>query len=582
MYFVIFFMTFLISITGFSESPRFLAKNILIKSLYNDNHPVVGTGSLIEYTENNIHRYFILTAAHVSQGNDLDILVNNIPLTPIDPNSRIFDNQADIDLIEINNSENFLPLATYQKEDQEGNPPYLKIELELGSKNIYFKKTWEALFPYYVGIQFDNQISTRFAIPSFIHYNPLIAHIPNGENYRFKHNLKSSKLDQIEESSYGNTLYTPNSGIIGAGMSGAPLIQSHRISNEIIQSLDGVAIQYLRFGSKSYFASSNVILNLLHKYLKGDRGNVGSYIWKSENGFLYREFCFKILNENCLGPNPTLNAREVVPQKQSAGGGVVGDRGGSLNTQTVLKSFDHELELGINEISAPVKINNQDVLGFKISTKNKDDYLYIDANGSGRDFINQHKNNIDVEMIGSNFNAIDLFLNHFKKQLNGRTKFPLIFSYNKSYNTKVSVFEDRIDIQIPGMRIANPGNKEPLDRDLLIFSLDKFGREIKDGIVAKQFHPVIKVYGSLSHNEYYLDIRQLFFLDLAEIPKVDTFYSTTFNLSKTRASTTDELIRRAYQRGGIINSISSIEPSDNLIIQLYLPSDKNLFEQFFK
>lgn len=509
-----------------------LAKEIHIQSEYISGSPIVGTGFLFSMNYNGQNHFYIATASHVSQGENLKIRINNTDVKLKTKTSRISDNYADIEILEIDNSEEFTPLARVFQDELGHN--FLKVNiLKLpNQRNIYFRDTFEKLNVFYVGNSFDVQNQRPFQIPSFI-VLPSETFYGSSENQRVLSLATTRPMDLISVSAYGETLFTPTSGHIAPGMSGSPLIQSSRVNGIVIQSVEGISTQFELFGAKSFFASAQVLFDLLQKLLNSQEGRVNEVRWQQKSVFLFREFCI-YLKGVCQ------RSHEVVPAEGPAGGGVRGDGGFNLKNS----QFTTMLE----DISAPMNINGKDILAFKLIPKNGGNSFYIEANLAGIDFIQKKQNEFKIEFVEKVFSAIDIFLQHFKRDHPGPFKFPFIIGSKYFPSSKIVVFADHIEFQLFGALITSMNKGQPLERDLIRFQLDARGHLIENGVTSKHYQPIIKVIGSLSHRAYFVDIRQAFFLDLSEIPKEDLFFSKTFNLEH-EGLTMDDLIKEVYFRG---------------------------------
>lgn len=137
---------------------------------------------------------------------------------------------------------------------------------------------------------------------------------------------------------------------------------------------------------------------------------------------------------------------------------------------------------------------------------------------------------------------------------------------------------DRIDLQIPGIRISSRTKQNKDERDLIFLSFDKYGHRIENGVSAKQYHPILKAKGHLTQLDYYVDIRQLFFLDVSEIPRVDSFYSEKFHLKPNSNSSKDELLYQAYIKGGIVSLRLTTEPANSILVQFYQPAKSGFLD----
>lgn len=564
------------------------AKDIEVKVTKNNGDLAGGTGflvkvdpSIIEINQSSRPLYFIITAAHITKGLNPKILINKSEISNNLIKGRVYDFFNDIEIIQVDLKNNYTPLAELKKDTADNF--YFLTHVERKDGVFKFSPTNTLLSPSItVGKQFDLNTQKIIDLPSFIFF-------PD-KNYDYhSDNINSifgqqSTLDIIQESSYGNTLFTPYSGVIAPGMSGAPLIQFKRINDKLLSIIEGVTIQYYRKGSKSFFTSVKIVFELIKKYISGSRNTINSTDWKYDDaGNVYRQvdLCSnesnnlimkkcQIIKESTFTENRINDNKYFDVKVNSDDGGVRGD-GTEDSAQTL-----PELKMPPSSLI----IDEERVYGFKVNSHNSNDSIVIEANWAALDYYIKNKELKKIEFIKSNFNFIELFLNHFTNQNLNTTKLPYTITYDSNPDVKVQIETEWIELTLPGIPLASLGNSDSNSRDQITIKIDKNGHIItKDLNTQKEFvrsyEPVIKVRGFPSTTEYYVDIRQLFFLDISEIPKDFRYYVEKFHLDKIHQnSDLENVIKESYFRGPIISITLAKQRANSSIYQIYLPKKK--------
>lgn len=585
----IFLILLLLSHLGYAKTQS-LAKDIRIKALNNNIVTGEGTGALINVDsrlfkpEQNIDldHYFIITAAHISKGAPTEILINQTQLGKNQILGRAYDFFNDVEIFEVKIDKKFVPLAELQRDSQGGLHLITKVTSLDANNYFHFSATNEKLLPsLIVGSQYDYDSNKVMDHPSFIFF-PAKKYTEYSDNANSLYG-KFSVLDILQESSYGNTLFTPYSGLIAPGMSGAPLIQFKKVDNRVQSVVDGLAIQYYRSGAKSIFTNSAVIIDLIGKYIDGARGAVNGVTWVSaENGSSYREVQLcnstKIANKTrCLSIRESAGIQSKVP---SDDGGVRGD--GSDGKYQLLP---------LETAPAPLMIDNEKIYGFKVSSLDsrfQNSSLIIEANWASIDYFIKNRNHKKIEFIKEGFNYVEFFLNHFSKQNIDNKNYPLTISYNSNPSVAVLISKDKdfIEFKLPGLPLNSKDGSTSLLRDELHFKIDKAGEvttyDFHQNISIKNsYQPVIRVKSYPSNTEYYVDIRQLFFFDVSEVPKNYRFYNEKFKLEFSNPNPSiEEVIEASYFRGPIISVSPANQRANSSIIQIYLPVRKSILNFF--
>jgi len=572
-----------------------LAKKIQIISKDKFNRTSEGTGSLIEVKPASIpdlakstsvaSRFFILTAAHITKGqNTFEIWINNKRISNI--KGRIFDFFNDIELIEIENKENFTPLGEVKLIPGTLGDLYLHTEVTNRDEDsyFYFKPTGEFLTPLIiVGEQFDYLLNKKMPHPSFVFFPHKL--YQNYSDSVFNLMGEYNPLDIIQESSYGNTHFTPYSGLIAPGMSGAPLIQFKRIGDAITSVIDGVTMEYYRFGSKSLFTNSKVITDLIKNYVGSElRGSINTTQWNvNSDGTSYREinkYCLSKSLLNNASDNSTSSSRDnakkpachiikesSLPIKSVGSGGVRGDGSDSFQE----KSYQD----WTSSVSS-LLIDGQEVYGFKVASSDSAKPIYIESNWAALDYLIKNSWNKNIEIVRRDANFVDLFLNHYLEKRSHKIEFPFTIEYKSNPNVKVVVNQNTIDFSLPGVIIDRSKEDSPLNRDKIRFQVNTKGEatslyEPPSPGKKFSFASVIKVKGYPSGLDYYVDIRQLFFIDLYEVPKNPKLHSEIYNLDLSKNPTLDEVIQATYFKGPVVTINLVSQRINSTIIQLYLP-----------
>lgn len=560
-----------------------IATDIRVQSEYLSARSVYGTGVLLEVNHRGRRHLFLATAAHVSQGDHLGIQVDGRDVSPINADARISDGRRDVELIEIENTGLFRPLAVLNNGFSKDSYLGVNLAVSADARSIYYENSEKKVNTYYVGAKYDPIAKSAYPVKSFI-IIPSGSYPDRAENLRVGIGQKAEPLDMIQVSLYGDTLFTPASGRVTPGMSGAPLIQSHTVNGKVDLAMEGITIQYLVHGAKSYFADARVVIDLLERYLeKGQRGAINEVRWRASGEALYRTFCLKMNGKACL------EARESLPHHQgletivteggvkgNAGGGVRGDGGGGVrgdggNDNRGLSRRLSGVVPDWRSVIAPIQVGGVDILGFKVTSKrDPTDIFYIEANWAGVDFVESQRNNYNFELVDRRFSAIDLFLSHFRRQHPEPVTFPFEISYRNFPETMVTVYPDRLELKLPGGKFVLNDAQHSVVREQIYLTIDQWGRWVHtDGVSELFFHPILMLKGD-HQSDYYVDIRQLFFLDLSEIPRETELHSSAYHLqgmTQTEAS----FIQANYQKGSLVNIRSTRSAQQVLVVQIYLP-----------
>lgn len=542
-----------------------LAKDVVVKSDYTDGTKIQGTGALIEVPWQNQKHFFMLTAAHVSQGENLQITINGKTIRPLSNNARIWDARRDIELIEVDAPSELLPLARLMTPTK--GSPYLKTDLEssLSTLRVSHTKSGEDLKPFYVGFRSDEKTKLPLPYPSYL----IASGAPSperAENLGHWQNSKPDLLDYLQESLYGDTWFTPALGLIAQGMSGAPLIQSHRIDGHTVSVLDGVAIQFLRFGSKSYFAKSQTVIQLLQRYFKGTRGPVNQYQWQMKDGRLFREFCF-YWRGTCLAAT-----EDTEGPRGPGGGGVRGDGGAGVRANGDLSFLDHSMNPSLDQLGASIKVNNHLIYGFQARRRTAEAKpFFIEANLAGIEFVEKNQSYYEFEMIKEGFVARDLFLQRLQNGTETSLTLPLDLNYRGYPHIRISIDRNKMDFQLPlGLKPQAPEGSQP--SEIITFSLDEWGGSLIRRNPRSGFTPIIEVRGMKKKQRHYIDLRQLFFLDLSELPRDLELYASVMHID-AQPQAVPEFIEAVFARGGLLTIRLAEHPDQQAIVQFYLPHD---------
>ncbi len=322
----IYLIAFLFFLPAFGQE-RWLTK---ISSHYTDlatqkKLKIEGTGFLVACVgcreQNSIHpqlfRYFVFTASHVSQGNNLEIQLakKKIKLEAV---GRLADNLHDVEVFEVA-GELISPddlLATYISPQNEvftsfrWNPSDGRLFLTGAARNhfsfAYKKSAWRFLSP---EVFFVDRAREPFTENSFIPVAPWV----NGK-------LKEPDTNEFSRYSvshvpFGNELIANAS--IAKGMSGSPLIRAYNIAIDSNMVIDGIVSRKLRGFDQAYFISNAQMDSVFKNYMRGQRGLLDDVRWNVANGITFRT-----LDDG---------TREIVDLKLPTGNGLSGDGGDTAN-----------------------------------------------------------------------------------------------------------------------------------------------------------------------------------------------------------------------------------------------------------
>lgn len=473
----------------FNISSRYLSKN---GTTHLD--VIKGSAFLVGYSKSTIFRaenvafdrYFLVTASHVTQGeeNKIELTMESeegeiVPLISYDDQSpiigRLSDNWNDVEIIEVDKKfvfKNKLKPLVYGRigseqalinsfvEDETTN------KIRAGGKGFYFT---EYLF------SFLNSSYNRFfsLFPNKRSFERINKSWQDRENYSIfdVHFLSHFKI--------GNSLRP--------GMSGTPLLSQVKDYPSYF-ALRGVGIQYDKFFRESIYVSG-ISLNLLFgDYFKGKRGLLGSSPnWRNINGKTVREW------------------RTFVENRDLNVGGK-GEVGESENSSFV--SIDDGSD-------AEIIWKNQKVFGIKLNSKETGDFSnYLWANIASLEVIsNQSLDQINSRLI-------------LEKDLNAEVLKKLMVAKsdaNKSFWDFISI-KKASSIEYGKDKLKSLSECSvmisPNSSIVEINMIDVNGLSLRHTLdLNSKFRAAVSVGDGTT--SYLLDIKQLFFTDLFELPYVN-------------------------------------------------------------
>lgn len=269
-------------------------------------------------------RFFVFTAAHVSQGKDLEIVLpkTKAKLTVI---GSLTDNLHDVEIFEVT-AEGLSPneaLAIYLNPQKEifssfrWNQGDARLVLTGEARNYfsfaYKKSARRFLNP---DVFFVDQAREPFLENSFVPVAPWIngnlVEPPHSENSRYN----------LAHVPFGNESLAKSR--IANGMSGAPLIRAYDLGVDSTMVIDGIVSRKLRGFDQTYFISNEQMDKIFKSYLNGQRGYLDKVKWHMAEGITYRS-----LDDG---------TREIVNVHLPTGNGLSGDGGDGAATLDRLTS----------------------------------------------------------------------------------------------------------------------------------------------------------------------------------------------------------------------------------------------------
>jgi hypothetical protein len=467
-----------------------------------------GTGIYIAYQERQSNkpgnlRYFILTAAHVSQGQQLTIIMDGKP-AKIKENgrARLANNRYDLEWIEIDNP-GITPFA-YVEHPCQG----FAIEVEINpfgrdakyciSASANMVHEWnDSMFG-------SNYLRPGKYVIKASMTNSLFLLVPPWTNNGKGLDQKVSSYDRDAVSSalahgYRNEFLTESSfggeysGTvkIRPGMSGAPLLIPQSFAEGTFNyRILGVAKQYDRRFYSSQVSSERVTVSAFESFLNGKRGLEDQTKLQIRNGLLYKDYGSGILS---IYPN---RGNSGNADKGDGGNADKGDGGDDQSSSESVAPYDR---FGI---LPGLSIQNKNVIAF-MTTWGEPIY----ANESALDFILSNPSQNAPIFLGDNLvkYLIDKFPKWSREALKKFTQFKAI-----PYLPNNPSAELRFDNKSAKISLQFKNN----DRITLSFDAKGTCLECKHS----SFMPVFSVLSDLKKERYWIDLRRLFLTDISFVP----------------------------------------------------------------
>lgn len=443
---------------------------------------ITGTGNLVVDRAASGDRWFILTDAHVSQGENLRIQLGGKAVSIL---GRLADNRNDLEFIEIAPPDE-KPLLIYIPQRK----VYVLSQDRLEDWTVRKGFSGREIDP-------ERTVAMSAFAPSegFLLVPPWMKVARRDLEVTLGNGLlrEGDSIPHVEETLYGQELYAE--GLIIPGTSGAPLMnQSLLPDGSSSVRLKGIAKRYLNHFKGSYFATADTVIALRDRYLSGERGHTDETRWHYGHQTTFRDFGHgtrEIITQLNSGNAGNATSRE-------SGGGTSSDGGSTARTTASA------------DIPAGMLWHGKPVLGIRLT----------DARGSRNfqatvatlDAVERYqKIGGRAEPIPTGSNLMELARQRFRRP-------SLPFSAVRSiagFPGQIRFEGIFLSFDSRGMRaILRMPSRDPQagysEGELLTFTLDPQGRHREAG--AAHYQPVISVTAS-NGESYRIDISGLFFED---------------------------------------------------------------------
>lgn len=369
---------------------------------------VRGSGKYVGRT--NEDRHFVLTVAHVSGGNNLDISVGGQKVRVL---GTISDSRHDLAIYEIESPQGpSQPLAVWNKQLHS----FINLFHEKGT---LFKSDFglEEIKPFFVG----NEASDARDSAGFSSRPPFIALPPRYSN------SSARPFDEKSANLLDSTMYQTLSGQlyvkakIAPGMSGSPAFITEVFTSggvQIVSILAGLASQYSLLQTHSFITPYNALNSLMNGYMSGQRGEflekwnsrTIKTVWRHDGEGTYRAVVDAktqevLVSESSKSPRFDRNASEG-----TNGNGAEGTNGNGAEGTNGNGSEGTNGNGGDGPALKPVPgltFNGELVRVLKITNSSNRESIYVQANWSALDLILKMKSRIKLELV-KNPNWLDL------------------------------------------------------------------------------------------------------------------------------------------------------------------------------
>lgn len=468
--------------------------------------PARGTGFIVMIKK----QKFVLTAAHLTQGENLEIVIGKSKVSyraPVDA-SRLAHSYVDLDLLELKPSlltgPDGVALSAGALDEISRAEP---IALYDPAKQLFVLSSHGKS----AKANAETKYATLFNVSSDAHLllGDWILNPGPGWQQRLDpfHSIdpagvpKSEQERNLQYTFSGHEFFS--SVKISPGMSGSPLIASVLLrsasgTHELVPVVLGVAKRYLLDFEKSYFSGEG-LRSLVNLYRKGKRGRLGDARWRLRNCLTYLDYGGGTF--------------EINPASNQAGNGQ-GMDGGEDQCETKEQEV-HPITQDVWDrfaISPGVTWRGQPTLAFKATPSGEKSSFYVFAN----------------------YHAIDLMTDESLKSAFKLEPVPWSLSFGSMLKDKLqttplkgtSARRDHclITLHDKGIGIEIPVMSQEVSETLSI-ELDEQGSWISQN-PRRGFRPVLHVPGPKSGNLYHVNIHGLFSVDLSLIPSLSLYTSS--------------------------------------------------------
>ena|GEM_PF-5901094 len=265
---------------------------------------VSGMGTLVKRD----NELFLISASHVTQGQNIRVTDSDKKVYTLKPNQRLANVEQDIEILSLDG-------------DPSGALNYDKQLKKIRSNVFSLKPTLEkygTLVPYasyvvsmnqHVAVLPTGASNIKFALGGFSqHYMIEMAHL-EGKTLEDRAAYVWDRMGNIAKPLVGDGWISVSR--MPPGLSGAPLIRDNPTlaslkTGKYVWELDGLVLAQHRTQLKTFYADMKQINALIKKYDEGTRGHVNKARWRMAGGLTFRDYGNGLL-ETILVTKPSAN-----------------------------------------------------------------------------------------------------------------------------------------------------------------------------------------------------------------------------------------------------------------------------------
>lgn len=424
-----------------------------------------GSGFLVEFE----NKTFVITAAHVSQGANLEITQGNTSFSIL---GRLYSSKGDFEVLEVDNHQSTEAFKCDQSQCLMNQATPARTRW-INSYNFVPLNQW-VVDP---NVDVDNQLLMNDSTPKLFldaFYTAL------------------SGLAIVQPGTSGSPLVTvvPDLSSWNHSLSAYDFREGIRVADKGKKLLRGMAIRRERFFGYATFIPVSRILKEMKSYMNGERTPAYKEIeWKAKDLTLYRD-----MDQGGLIESASMSS--------AVAGGVLIDIGNgvSMDGGDTAKLNEDDPQVFLDKISAFPSLRGDPNIGWTLTMRHPTTSQFISYQAwFDFEYYVPIKRFVLAFSIkdSQNLNLLSYFLNRVGID---RSNPKLIFD-KVSFDYK----DDHLTISI-----------EVSNQEQLIFSLNKLGHLcIGPGQCQNKFYPIIEV-NSTRNESYIVDLRDFFFVDLSK------------------------------------------------------------------